>query len=152
MRLIQSVFCTRRSLALLGTVATSLALTGCYVVPTNSYPVHVPGPVQVAPVVVPVTFAVRLYPSNAAAAGHGVVHAVVTNDLNGRGNFNATVSGEVFAGEATRRAGSSRDGVANGAGSRGSYLACQYTMNSATQGTGACRLSDGAQFTMHIGH
>lgn len=152
MRLIQPVLHARRIVALLATAAAAATLAGCYVVPANPYPAPVPGPVQVVPAVVPVTFAVRLYPSNAAAAGHGMVHAVVTNDLNGRGNFNATISGEVFAGEATRRAGTSRDGVANGAGSRGSYLACQYTMNSATQGTGACRLSDGAQFTMHIGH
>ncbi len=152
MRLIQLAFCTRRSLSALATATAVAALTGCYVVPANPYPVHVSGPVQVAPSVVPVTFAVRLYPSNAAAAGHGVVHAVVTNDLTGRGSFNASIGGETFAGEATRRAGTSRDGLANGAGNRGSYLACQYTMNSATQGTGACRLSDGAQFAMHIGH
>ena len=36
-------------------------------------------------------------------------------------------------------------------GSRGGYLSCQYTMNSTTLGTGTCRLSDGALFTMHVG-
>ena len=42
--------------------------------------------------------------------------------------------------------------VANGAGNRGSYLACTYAMNSATVGTGTCRHSNGAQFTMHVGN
>lgn len=149
MKLIQPVH-TRRALALMGILATAVGLTGCYVAPVNPYPVHVPVPV--VPAVVPVTFAVRLYPSNDMAAAHGLVHAVVTNDLNGRGSFNATISGEAFAGEATRRAGTTRDGLANGSGNRGGYLNCQYTMNTATQGTGTCRLSDGAQFTMHIGH
>ena len=46
----------------------------------------------------------------------------------------------------------SRDGLANGAGNRGSYLACQYTMNSATLGTGTCRLNNGAVFSMHVGN
>jgi hypothetical protein len=80
-----------------------------------------------------------------------MVNAVVTNDLNGRGNFQTTINGESFAGEATRQAGSSRDGIANGAGNRGSYINCRYTMNSATLGTGSCTLSNGARFTMHVG-
>ena len=99
----------------------------------------------------PIVFSARLYPSNELAAGYGLVSATVANDLNGRGTFSATINGEVFTGEATRRAGSHRDGVANGAGNRGSFLDCRYTMNSATLGTGNCRLSDGATFTMHVG-
>ena len=54
-------------------------------------------------------------------------------------------------GEATRLANSSRDGVANGAGHRGGYISCRYTMNSPSLGTGTCKLSNGAEFTMHIG-
>lgn len=48
-------------------------------------------------------------------------------------------------------AGSRRDGLANGAGNRGSFLKCRYTMNSPTLGTGNCWLSNGAAFTMHVG-
>ena len=77
--------------------------------------------------------------------------AVVTNDLNGRGHFSTNINGESFSGEATRVAGSSREGLANGAGQRGSYINCRYTMNSPTLGTGTCRLSNGAVFSMHVG-
>ena len=140
-----------RRLALAGVIASAAALTGCYVVPiqpVGAYPPAVQGPV--APPA-PVTFAARLYPANDAASGYGMVSAVVTNDLNGRGTFSTNIGGESFTGEATRVAGSSREGVANGAGNRGSYLSCRYQMNSATLGTGQCRLSNGAQFTMHVG-
>jgi hypothetical protein len=92
-----------------------------------------------------------LYPSNDLASAYGMVSAVVTNDLHGRGTFSTNIHGESFTGEATRVAGSSREGLANGAGNRGSYLNCRYTMNSATLGTGSCRLSNGAVFTMHVG-
>ena len=78
--------------------------------------------------------------------------AVVTNDLHGRGIFTTNINGESFSGEATRMVGSaSREGIANGAGSRGSYINCRYQMNSATLGTGQCKLSNGANFTMHVG-
>ena len=147
----------RRMLLALGGAAAAAALSGCYVVPINpapGQPGYVPPP---APVVMPaappapVVFTARLYPANDQAVRHGMVGGVVTNDLNGRGTFNANIQGESFVGEATRKAGSSREGLASGAGNRGSYLSCQYTMNSATLGTGTCRLSDGAQFTMHVG-
>lgn len=100
----------------------------------------------------PINFPVRLYPSNELAARYGVIQASVTNDLQGKGSFSAAINGELFSGEATRRAGSARDGLASGAGNRGSYLSCTYTMNNANQGTGQCRLSDGATFTMHMGN
>ena len=80
-----------------------------------------------------------------------MVHAVVTNDLHGRGTFQASIQGENFVGEATRKAGSSREGLASGAGTRGGYLSCQYSMNSSTMGMGSCRLSNGALFSMHVG-
>lgn len=139
-----------RRLVLIATTAAASFLTGCYVVPVqpHQHTVHVPVPAA-APA--PLTFTARLYPSNEAAAAHGVVLAVVTNDLNGRGHFSTNIAGEAFSGEATRAAGSSRDGLANGAGQRGSYIHCRYTMNSATLGTGSCRLSNGATFTMHLG-
>jgi hypothetical protein len=155
----------RRTLLAAAAVSATL-LAGCYVVPMQPTPptqgptVVVPGAAPAAPstpVVVPaapaapLTFAARLYPANDIASVHGMVAAVVTNDLNGRGRFSTAIGGESFVGEATRVAGSSKDGIANGAGSRGNYLTCRYTMNSATLGTGSCRHSDGAQFSMHIG-
>jgi hypothetical protein len=128
------------------------ALAGCYVVPiqppSNSTVVHVPVPV---PAPGPVTFSARLYPSNERAAAYGTVMAVVTNDLNGRGHFSTNINGENFSGEATRVAGSAREGLASGAGSRGGYINCRYAMNTPTLGTGSCRLSDGAVFSMHVG-
>jgi hypothetical protein len=146
-------FLPRHTLQLAALAAASSALTGCYVVPMNPAAppatVMVPGaPPQPA---APLTFAARLYPANDLASGYGMVAAMVTNDLNGRGHFSTAIGGESFTGEATRVAGSRKDGVANGAGNRGSYLNCRYTMNSPTLGTGSCRLSDGAVFTMHIG-
>ncbi len=81
-----------------------------------------------------------------------MVGAVVTNDMNGRGTFTTNINGESFNGEATRIAGSPvREGVANGTGNRGNYISCRYQMNSSTLGTRQCKLSNGAQFTMHVG-
>jgi hypothetical protein len=143
-----------RRAAFVGVLAGAAALlSGCYVVPVQ--PMHGPGPVVYAPATpvtpVPVTFAARLYPANDMASAYGMVSAVVTNDLNGRGTFSTAINGENFTGEATRVAGSAREGVANGAGNRGSYINCRYQMNSATLGSGQCKLSNGALFTMHVG-
>ncbi len=139
-----------------GILVAAAALTGCYVVPVQ--PSHTQGPVVYAHTAppppappAPVTFAARLYPANDLASGVGMIGAVVTNDLNGRGTFSTNINGESFTGEATRAVGSSRDGVANGAGNRGSYINCRYQMNSATLGSGQCKLSNGALFTMHVG-
>nr|WP_295768687.1 hypothetical protein [Rhodoferax sp.] len=135
-----------------GMAIATAALTGCYVVPLDQH--HPTATVIYAPapqVQTPVTFAARLYPANDAATGYGMVMAVVTNDLNGRGHFSTNINGESFAGEATRTASSPRDGVANGAGNRGNFINCRFSMNSTTQGTGSCRLNDGAVFTMHLG-
>ena len=139
--------------ALAGIVAGTVSLAGCYVVPIQ--PGHNPGPIVYAPApqvpAAPVTFAARLYPANDLASAYGMVSAVVTNDLHGRGTFSTAINGESFTGEATRVAGSAREGVANGAGNRGSYINCRYQMNSATLGSGQCKLSNGAQFSMHVG-
>jgi hypothetical protein len=141
-----------RCVSLAAIVVATGALTGCYVVPLQPYSPStvVPGPTT-SPAPGPVTFTARLYPVNESAAVYGTVMASVTNDLNGRGYFSTNINGESFSGEATRVAGSSRDGVANGAGQRGSYINCRYTMNSPTLGTGTCRLSNGAVFSMHVG-
>ncbi|HSV48053.1 MAG TPA: hypothetical protein VLJ58_19845 [Ramlibacter sp.] len=118
-------------------LAAAAVLSGCYVVPVQpqapsvtvvSTPAPPPAPAPAAPV----TFSARLYPANEQAAGYGMVMAVVTNDLHGRGQFSTNINGENYSGEATRLAGSTRDGVANGAGQRGGYISCRYTMNSPT--------------------
>jgi hypothetical protein len=146
----------RRGGAVLGVVGVCAGLSACYVVPVDPRVGHpAPSPVVVSPqapaVALPLTFTARLYPANEQASGAGVVHATVTNDLQGRGVFTTTILGERFVGEATRKAGSTRDGLANGVGDRGGYLACQYTMNSATLGSGTCRLHTGAVFSLHLG-
>jgi hypothetical protein len=142
-----------RSTSLLGVaIASANMLSACYVVPINAPygtgpVVQVPAP----PPPSPLTFVARLYPSNELATTYGMVSAVVTNDLNGRGTFSTNINGESFSGEATRVTNSGREGIANGAGNRGSYINCRYQMNTATLGTGQCKLSNGAQFNMHVG-
>ena len=147
------MFSIARVAALSGVVLVTASLTGCYVLPIQPPHTSAPPAVYVSPAPpASMTFAARLYPANDTAQSYGMVGAVVTNDLNGRGTFTTNINGESFTGEATRLAGSSsREGVANGAGSRGSYISCRYQMNSNTLGTGQCKLSNGALFTMHVG-
>lgn len=149
-------FAARRGFLVLGMATAVASLVGCYVLPidprTGQPVVPGGGPVVVPAPARPVTLVVRLYPANPLARRYGVINATVTNDMHGRGRFSANIHGELFVGEATRRAGSSREGVASGAGNHGGYLSCQYTMNSATLGTGTCRLHNGAVFTMHVGN
>lgn len=147
----------RQRLAGLTLFGVTAGLSGCYVVPIDPRTGQPVATTSGAPVVVaapdlPVSFPARLYPANELASAYGVINATVTNDLHGRGTFHAHINGESFAGEATRKAGSSREGVASGAGNRGGYLSCRYSMNSATVGTGTCRLNNGAVFTMHVGN
>jgi hypothetical protein len=144
--------------------ASTVALTGCYVVPVHpdsrryqgSVIVSPTPAVAVAPVVAPPPAAptvanLRLYPTNDAASRIGVVSGQVVNLLDGRGQFSVIVGSETFTGEATRAPNKSNSGVASGAGSRGGFLTCQYSMSSPTQGIGTCGLSSGAEFRMHIG-
>ena len=155
MDVFSAVRSTRRGVAVWGLAATVATLAGCYVVPIDprtGQAVPPPPATMAAMPAPPLTFPARLYPANDLASGYGVINATVTNDLHGRGSFNTTINGEAFSGEATRKAGSSREGLANGAGNRGSYLSCAYTMNSATLGSGSCRLSNGALFSMHVGN
>ena len=154
MKTVSSVSRASRVATLTAALIGAAALTGCYVVPIQPGQAHFPAPTIYVPAAPPasMTFAARLYPANDAASAYGMVSAVVTSDLNGRGTFSANINGESFVGEATRLAGSSsREGVANGAGNRGGYISCRYQMNSATLGSGTCRLANGAQFTMHVG-
>lgn len=106
---------------------------------------------SVAPVNNAVTFNARMYPANDLAARYGMVLGTVTNDMHGRGIFNANIQGESFSGEATRSPNNARTGIANGSGSRGGWMRCTYQMNSSTLGTGQCELNNGARFTMHLG-
>ena len=148
-------FHARRALQLATLGLAAATLSACYVVPMQPGPAAVVMPAGAAAPApagpLPLGMNARLYPANDLATPYGMVSATVSNDLNGRGHFMAHIAGESFTGEATRMAGSQRDGVANGTGSRGSFLACRYTMNSPTLGTGQCRLSNGAQFSMHVG-
>ena len=143
-------------------LGSALFTSGCIVVPLNadgSYG-HPAGTSPKPPVVIPPpaaqTLPVRLYPTNEVAASTGVIGGAVTSHLNGRGTFSLNVGAETMAGEATRLAGTGgvamgRSGVANAYGARGSYANCRYTMNTATQGTGSCTFSNGAQYQLHIG-
>ena len=143
------------SLGAVTAIFCAAALTGCYVVPMDprtGQPVMPPPQVTAGTAATPVTFPARLYPANDLASRYGMVNATVSNDLQGRGVFNAVINGEAFVGEATRKSGSGRAGVASGAGNRGSFLSCEYTLNTATQGTGQCKLSDGAVFNMQLGN
>lgn len=137
--------------ALLGAVA----LAGCIVVPLNpdgTPAAVVPyGAVASPPAPAPVTLPVRLYPTNQAAAATGVVSGTVTNQLNGKGSFTLNIGGETLSGEATRGGANASQGSANAAGARGTYASCRYTMNSPSQGSGSCSLSNGAAYQLHIG-
>ena len=154
MKTVSSFSRASRVATLMAALIGAAALTGCYVVPIQPGQAHLPAPTIYVPAAPPasMTFSARLYPANDAASAYGMVSAVVSSDLNGRGTFSTNINGESFVGEATRLAGSSsREGVANGAGNRGGYISCRYQMNSATLGSGTCRLANGAQFTMHVG-
>jgi hypothetical protein len=133
------------------------ALTGCYVVPVAPdgrplavYPVP-PGAAAPVPAPATVVTTARLYPANDLAVQSGVLTGTVTNHLNGRGDFQLTYQGEVMSGEATRVNNDQRRGVANAYGARGTYMNCQYQMNSTTQGTGTCTMSNGARYQLHLG-
>ncbi|GAB4467408.1 MAG: hypothetical protein OHK0044_08200 [Burkholderiaceae bacterium] len=136
----------------------ALVTAGCVVVPVNPDGSIYQGPVAAYPAVaVPaaptsITLPVRLYPTNEVAAATGMVSGTVVNNLNGKGNFTLNVGGETMSGEATRSGGAtSRQGIANAYGARGSFANCQYTMNTHTQGTGHCTFSNGATYQLHIG-
>jgi hypothetical protein len=143
-----------RRVGLLSVGVSVVTLAGCYVVPIehSRYPAGNPTNQSQQPAPPSfVSFPARLYPANELATSYGMVMAHVTSDLNGKGTFSTVISGESFSGEATRTSSGTRSGIANGAGNRGSYIACRYQMNSTTLGTGQCKLSNGAEFSMHVG-
>jgi len=150
---------SRRAVAV--AVIPAFVLAGCYVVPVAPdgrplavYPVP---PYGAAPATAPapapttVVTTARLYPSNDIAAQAGVLTGTVTNHMNGRGEFQLHYAGELMSGDATRVNNDQRRGVANAYGPRGTYMNCQYQMNSTTQGTGTCTMSNGGRYQLHIG-
>lgn len=141
----------------------SSALSGCYVVPGpdgqlwHVIPGHPGGPAADAPAqaragaALPMTLPVRLYPANEQATRTGVLTGSVMNMMTGKGRFQLTYEGETLSGEATRVDGDARRGVASAYGPSGTFMSCEYQMNSPRQGAGSCTLSNGAKYQVHIG-
>lgn len=100
----------------------------------------------------PATLQAKLYPANDLATQTGVVSGTVTNMMSGKGRFLLDYRGELLSGEATRVSGDQRKGVASAYGSGGSYMSCEYQMNSPYQGAGTCTFSNGARYQVHIGN
>src|SRR5512139_3759905 len=153
-------------------LASTLALSACYVVPVvdpqggvqyGAYPLPPAGaPLVVAPPAAypappgagagfPVVLNVRLYPDNEIATRGGVVTGTVANMMNGKGRFQLQYGGEILTGEATRVSNDERRGVASAYGSSGSFMSCEYQMNNPRQGAGTCTFSNGARYNAHIG-
>ena len=138
------------------------ALSGCYVVsgPDGQLWHVVPGytgapagapPQAAAGAAMPVSLPVRLYPANEEATRTGVLTGTVVNMLTGKGRFQLSYQGETLSGEATRVDGDARKGVASAYGPTGTFMSCEYQMNSPRQGAGTCTLSNGAKYQVHIG-
>lgn len=154
--------------------ASSLFISGCYIIPAGpdghpAWPpgavwgpgISQPGPAQPpapAPIAapakgsVPATLQARLYPANDIATQTGVVSGTVTNMMGGKGRFVIDYRGEILTGEATRVSGDERKGVASAYGQGGSYMSCEYQMNTPYQGAGNCTFSNGARYQVHIGN
>jgi hypothetical protein len=152
---------TRRFGALAAALAApALLLCACYVVPiapdgTPVYPVPPPAaagrPIVIAGGPPPSVLNARLYPANDIAAQTGMIAGTVTNTMTGKGRFQMSYRGELLVGEATRVDGDERRGVANAYGTGGTYMRCEYRMTSPYQGAGECTLSNGAQYSVHLG-
>jgi hypothetical protein len=154
----------------------AFALSGCYVIPVGSdgYPAWPPsaawGPgtstspalpassappasqPAPAPAAAPATLQARLYPANDIATQTGMVTGSVTNMMSGKGRFLLDYKGELLSGEATRVSGEERKGVASAYSPAGSYMSCEYQMNTPFQGAGTCTFSNGARYRVHIGN
>ena len=158
-----NAFAKQSARHILAALVAAPLLTACYVVPVHPdgrfYPptgsttlVPAPYPIVIAAPPGPVVFTARLYPSNDIAARNGIIAGSVTSPQDGKGVFTIPYGGDTLSGEATRTtAGTVHSGVANASGPRGTYVRCNYRMNSVTQGTGECLFSDGARFQMHVG-
>lgn len=144
----------------------ALALSGCYVVPVvdpqgNVQYHHYPLPPHLPPGAVPppgyagppapVAVAARLYPANDLANQTGMISGTVTNLRTGKGRFQLQYRGETLVGEATRHGSDDKHGVASAYGSGGTFMQCEYQMNSPVQGAGTCTFSTGARYKLHLG-
>jgi hypothetical protein len=137
----------------------STTLSGCYVVPGPDGQLwHVipgappePGTQPRPGPALPTTLPVRLYPANEQATRTGVLTGSVMNMMTGKGRFQLNYEGETLTGEATRVDGDARRGVASAYGPSGTFMSCEYQMNSPRQGAGNCTLSNGAKYQVHIG-
>ncbi len=142
----------------------TIILTGCYIVPiapdgTPMYPLPYAPPPQAGVAAPPVAYGgpapavlhARLYPANDIATQTGMIAGTVTNMMTGKGRFQMDYKGELLSGEATRVSGDERRGVASAYGPRGTYMSCEYRMNTPYQGAGTCTLSTGALYQVHLG-
>jgi hypothetical protein len=120
----------------------------------------------------PSSYQARLYPMNEQAAQAGQLVATITDLHTGRGMLSMNLAGEFLTGEATRvsdahpgfgsvyekvlkapiqvRPGQPK-GIANATGSRGTWVSCEYVLESGGRGTGACVMSNGAAYQIHFG-
>jgi hypothetical protein len=158
----------RSRLALVALVAV---LSGCYIVPVRGpdgtvmydhyplppvgtpmpMPMAAPPPGPTGASQMPAVLTARLYPSNDQAAQSGIVSGTVTNMMTGKGRFQVNYMGEILTGEATRVSNEDKRGVASAYSPKGTYMSCDYQMTTPYQGTGDCRFSNGATYTLHLG-
>jgi hypothetical protein len=145
----------------------ALSLSGCYIVPVGpdgNYAIYIPttppphpGPAHLHPPqpgqpAQPRALQARLYPDNELAAQTGMVAGTVTNMMTGKGRFQMHYAGELLSGEATRVSGEERKGIASAYGASGSFMSCEYQMNTPMQGAGTCMFSNGAKYKVHLGN
>jgi hypothetical protein len=153
----------------LSIAAVAAALSACYVVPVRApdgtvmydhYPLPPVGSPMPMPAPgmgpgsggqMPAVLNARLYPSNDLAAQTGIVAGTVTNMMTGKGRFQVNYMGEVLSGEATRVSNDDKRGVASAYSPKGTYMSCDYQMNTPYQGAGDCRFSNGATYKLHLG-
>lgn len=143
-----------RLMRVLAASVIGTTLAGCYVMPLNPQPVGGGYTASQGTAIMPVAairapFTARLYPGNTAAAQMGPASGLITNPVEGRGEFTFALGGESFHGEATR-AGSGTKGIANASGNRGGFVRCEYMMSNRATGAGSCLFSGGALYEMHI--
>jgi hypothetical protein len=140
--------------SILAAALSGAVLTGCYVMPLNQTMPGQGGYSASGTAIIPMAairapYTARLYPGNPAASRLGATSGIISNPEDGHGQFSFNVGGESYQGEATRSPNSSK-GVANASGNRGGFARCDYTMNSASLGSGSCLFANGARFDMHI--
>ena len=154
----------RRIVLFLPMVLVTALLAGCYVVPVTApngstgyqyYPLPPGGAPLPMPApgggTLPAVLNARLYSANEQATQTGVVTGTVTNMMTGKGRFQVNYQGEVLTGEATRVSNDEKRGVASAYSPRGTYMSCEYQMNTPYQGAGTCTFSNGASYQLHLG-